>query len=616
MRKTPTYLGSVGDVKGSTISVELDAESPSGLVFVNGNGYRIGQLGSFVRIPIGLSDLFGIVSQVGASAIPEKLVETQGESRRWLSVQVIGEGAREGNFQRGLTQHPTVGDEVHIVTIDDLKRIYGRPESPEHISVGTLASAQSIPALININKLITRHSAVVGATGSGKSTTVTGLLEQLSMPDKFGSARIILVDIHGEYAQALKDRANIFRINPNKQRNEKPLFIPYWAMKFEELVEVSFGGFPNDIARGGVLEEIRLKKISSLEKQPRDGVNSESLTVDTPVPFSLHKLWYDLFLRVGATHTQSGSQSESSVAFELDDKGIPIDKGDPMKVRPPRCRPQTQEKGKEKVYLSQSPLNIRSQLEALSYRLRDSRYDFLFNPGKWLPDIEGVPDADLDELLSDWLHCEKPITILDLSGVPNEILTTLIGVLLRIIYDALFWSRNLPEGGRERPLLVVLEEAHTYLNDEAKNSLSMVKRIVKEGRKYGISAMIVSQRPSEIDPTVLSQCGTFISLRLNNTKDRTQITSAASDDLEGLFNMLPILKTGEAILVGEGVHIPTRAIIATPQRRPDSLDPVVFEAEDKPGGWNKKIGPSDYGEVVALWRRQDPSSSKVKVFEQ
>jgi len=613
MNKAPTYLGIVGDVKGSTVSVEISVTSPTGLIFVDGNGYRVGQLGSFVRIPIGLSDLFGIVSQVGASAVPEKLVEIQGQSRRWLTVQIVGEGTREGHFYRGLSQHPTVGDEVHIVTVEDLRKVYGRPDSPEHIEIGTLASAQSIPALVNINKLISRHSAVVGATGSGKSTTVTGLLEKISESDRFQSARILLLDIHGEYAQALKERSKVFKISPNQHRDEHPLYIPYWAMKFEELMNVSFGNFPNETARGGVLEEIRLKKLDALSKEPRKGVTTDSLTVDTPVPFSLHKLWYDLYLKVIATHNQTGNQNKETVAFEIDENGAPVDLGDAMNVRPPKCRAQSQ---KEKVYLSQSPLNIRSHLEALAYRLRDSRYDFLFNPGDWLPNENGKTEKDLDELLSDWLECEKPITILDLSGVPSEILITLIGVLLRVIYDALFWARNLPEGGRERPLLLVLEEAHTYLNPEATDSLQMVRRIVKEGRKYGTSAMIVSQRPSEIDSTVLSQCGTIISLRLNNAKDRAHITGAASDDLEGLFNMLPILKTGEAIIVGEGVHIPTRSLISSPKNKPDSLDPVVFEAEDKPGGWNKPRGPSDYKEVVELWRKQNPTATRIKNLQE
>ena len=605
-----TRLGTVEDVKGATIGVVLDESTKSGLAFVNGLGYRIGQLGSFVRIPIGYNDLFGIVSQVGASAVPERFAEHGAHGHRWMTVQLVGEGTRNGDFNRGLSQYPTIGDIVNLVTEDDLKKIYGRPDSPKYIKVGNLASSESIPALIDINKLIIRHSAIVGSTGTGKSTTVAGLLNTISRPDRFKSARIIVFDIHGEYADAMKEHANIFRINQNEKLNEFPLFIPYWALTFDELLSVTFGDNINDADRGGIIEKITEKKSASLKETARNGVNESTLNVDTPVPFSLHQLWYELHLLLKSTHLQAGNQSLDTVAYEKDEDGNIIDQGDALEVRPPKCKAQAD----KKIFLSQSILNIRRPLEGLAYKLRDSRYDFLFRPGDWLPDIKGTPEKDLDELIEQWLGCEKPVTILDLSGVPREILNTLIGALLRIIYDSLFWARNIPEGGRERPLLVVLEEAHAYLGREDVGPASQaVRRIVKEGRKYGISAMIISQRPSEIDSTILSQCGTFFAMRLTNTLDRSQVTSTVTDNLEGLFSMLPILRTGEAIIVGEAVHIPIRAMIDPPpkNRRPDSQDPIVYD-DEIPGGWNKEREPSDYSEVIELWRKQDPRSSHIK----
>ena len=185
--------------------------------------------------------------------------------------------------------------------------------------------------------------------------------------------------------------------------------------------------------------------------------------------------------------------------------------------------------------------------------LRDTRYDFLFRPGPWCPDPDGRPQSDIDSLLSSWIGGDKPITILDLSGIPVSILIDLVGVLIRLLFDALFWSRLLPEGGRSRPLLFVLEEAHAYLNTRNEGAASVAaRRIVKEGRKYGLGAMIVSQRPAEIDPTILSQCGTLFAMRLANNSDRSHVTGTVSDNLEGLFNMLPSLRTGEAIIVGSG----------------------------------------------------------------
>lgn len=179
--------------------------------------------------------------------------------------------------------------------------------------------------------------------------------------------------------------------------------------------------------------------------------------------------------------------------------------------------------------------------------------------------------------------------------------------------EALFWARNLPEGGRTRPLLIVLEEAHAYLNAKEETAAgAAVKRIAKEGRKYGLGVMIVSQRPSEIDPTILSQCGTLIALRLSNSSDRTHITSAVSDGLEGLLSSLPILRTGEAIILGEAVSLPMRAQIAKPApgRAPDSQDPTVVSPPDPEmvyqtvGGWNQESAVGDYSKLLESWRSQ------------
>ncbi len=241
-----------------------------------------------------------------------------------------------------------------------------------------------------------------------------------------------------------------------------------------------------------------------------------------------------------------------------------------------------------------------------------------------MPDDKGATGQDLDALLASWLGDVNPISILDLSGVPPSIQSELVGALLRIVYDALFWARNIPEGGRERPLLVVLEEAHAYLGADQKQSAAIaVRRIAKEGRKYGIGMMLVSQRPAEIDATILSQCGTLFALRLSNSTDRSQITSAVSDNLEGLFSMLPILRTGEAIIVGEAVNLPVRTLIDRPtfKRRPDSSDPKVVvpgsEADgyESPGGWNQKRDPSDYAEAVELWRSQSSKGKRIKADE-
>ena len=616
MPNNPTLLGTVQDVQGATVSIALDEETASGLVFINGYGYRIGQIGSFVRIPIGFTDLFGVVSQVGAGAVPDSIAEHQPHGHRWLRVQLVGEGQRSGEFQRGISQYPTINDEAHLVTEQDLARIYGRSDSPSSVRVGHIASAESIPALIDINRLVTRHSAVLGTTGAGKSTTVANLLASLSDPTRYPSSRIIILDIHGEYHAALKDRATVFRVNADRDQGEEQLFIPYWALRLDELLEITpFQGI-DDTNRAALIDKVKELKSSSLEKQERSGITADTVTVDTPVPFSIHRLWYDLYRLVCSTHTaQSNNQSRITEAIEEDSEGNRLE-GDIMAVRPPKYRPITQG-GSNRVYLSAAPLNIRRQILATESLLRDTRYNFLFRPGPWCPQSshenpDAQPEKDLDTLLESWMGNIKPITILDLSGVPASILIDLIGVLLRLLFDALFWARNLPEGGRRRPLLVVLEEAHAYLGAGIKGSASTAaKRIVKEGRKYGLGAMIVSQRPSEIDPTILSQCGTMFAMRLANANDRAQVTGTASDNLDGLFTMLPTLRTGEAIIVGEAVHLPLRAFIDAPaeNRQPDSQDPKIHDPCNQ-NGWNRGYSSEDYSRVLEKWRSENPKGTQ------
>ena len=611
MPRSATYLGTVQDVQGATISVALDRDTVSGLAFLEGHGYRIGQIGSFLRIPIGFTDLFGVVSHVGAGAVPETLSDLEPFGYRWLRLQLIGEGTRAGDFSRGVSQYPTIGDEVHLVTEKDLSRVYGRAESPNAVRVGTLASAESIPSLVDIDKLVSRHSAVVGATGAGKSTTVAGLLASVSDPRVYPSARIILLDIHGEYATALRDRATVFRVNPDVSQGENPLFVPYWALSFDELTRVTPFQSLTDADRAGVVEKVKELKLGSLASTPRPGVSEDTVTVDSPIPFSIHRLWYDLYRFVCSTHTTQGAnQTRETEALQEDEHGEQK-VGDILQVIPPSYRPITSG-GQDRVYLSGAPLNIRRQILALQSLLRDTRYDFLFRPGAWCPDADGRPEKDLDDLLKLWIGGEKPITILDLSGAPVSVLMDLVGVLIRLLFDALFWSRFLPEGGRMRPLLFVLEEAHVYLNTGNESVAALAaRRIVKEGRKYGLGAMIVSQRPSEIDPTILSQCGTLFAMRLANSSDRSQVTGTVTDNLEGLFDMLPSLRTGEAIIVGEAVQMPLRTLVDPPakNRRPDSHDPLVFDPTNK-GGWNHPKGDENYERVVHAWRSESSTSTE------
>lgn len=277
------------------------------------------------------------------------------------------------------------------------------------------------------------------------------------------------------------------------------------------------------------------------------------------------------------------------------------DKGDAKALRAPRYTPATT--NNSPPYINQANvLGIKRQLSQMRSRLLDRQFDFMLNPGDWAPNLKGKSARGLPDLLAAWFGHDKPITVLDLSGVPSQVLVRLIGGILNIVYEAMFWGRNLPEGGRNRPELIVMEEAHRYLGKETTNpAREMIQRIVKEGRKFGIGAMIVSQRPSEIDESILSQCGTLFALRLSNNVDQARVRAALPDSLSGLVDTLPVLRTGEAIVMGEAAPLPIRCRISLPPEghRPTSEDPRVTEA------WRRTRTDENYERLAAAWRSQN-----------
>lgn len=611
--KNPAVIGVVRSISGSNVSVQLYSSLNSTISYIYGNGYKVGQVGGFVKIPQGYVNLYGSIVQIGADAVPDSLKD-RNVGLRWMTVQLVGEGANGQPFERGISQYPMIDDEVHIVTEDDLVNIYGRQQGAEFVPIGAISGAENIPALVDVNKLVSRHCAVVGSTGTGKSTTVAGLINTLIDTDRFPSSRIILIDIHGEYGNTFKNKANIFRINSGIAQ-EKKLVVPYWAMSFDEFVNFSFGDI-SDSDRAQIAEYVlRLKKLTIHENAEKyTYLNEEQITADTPVPFSLKRLFLYLYRLVFSTHhaPQTGQKfCEIDNDFDPADTTEEFFECDGKKLSgsiEPFYLPTYKAIVDRQIYLAKASLNLKRQLLQLQARLSDPRYEFVFNPEGFVPSEKGGLNNDLDVLLKTW-YGEKTLSVFDVSGVPSSILIDIVGIMLRLIYDSLFWGRKLKQGARERPLLIVMEEAHNYLGTNNNNrASSIVRRIVKEGRKYGIGAMIVSQRPSEIDPTILSQCGTTISLRLTNSNDKGIVANTMSDNLSGLVNMLPILKTGESIIVGEAVRMPMRVNIQLPEAslRPDSQDPCIAKDSKQKKGWNRilQIEDDDYLDITKTWRTQ------------
>lgn len=586
-----TFIGKVRSVTGSRISIQLDDKVyKSTMPIVDGILYRLGQIGSFVKIPLGYTHLFGVVTQAGADAIPDSLKEIliKNENQlnignRWLSVVLVGEGI--GNrFERGVAQYPTADDEVHLVTIDDLKIVYGGLNIENVITVGQISASESLPAQLDINKMVTRHSAILGSTGSGKSNAVSIILEQIAKNSHFKSERIVVIDPHGEYNDSLSKFSKVYKINADTSKGQSELTIPFWALPFDELISI-FSGRLNDTQKDYVRKELIERKIASSKKLLKPP-NVNAITSDSPIPFDLHELWFTL----DDFERQTFADTARSIKSILKETGNARDLK--SNIYPGAGT------GSAAPFLNNRAQSILSFLNSVKNRMLDERFKFLFQISDFGIKNDGTIVKDLDKLLSDWIGHDKPITILDLSGMPSEIMVSVSGAVLKVIYDSIFWGQNLEVGGRKQPLLIVLEEAHNYLKagDDSIASRT-VQTIAKEGRKYGAGLMLVTQRPSELDETVLSQCGSVIALRMTNGRDRAHVSSSIQDDLQDLASLLPSLRTGEALVMGEMVRIPSRIKFDKIGRTSSSSDPKVVSE------WKKdRPETTDYEKVIDLWR--------------
>jgi len=588
MKHNPTHIGEVESVSGNSVTIKMASNYPSNMPIVDGTVYRIGQIGSFLKIPLGYANLYGLITQAGVLAMPDSLLvafkdnPSMVDGHRWLRMILVGEQVGS-SFERGVLQSPTAGDQVHLVTNEDLRIVYGGYNTESSIVVGNQSASEGLAAQLDMDKLISRHCAILGATGSGKSNAVSIVVKSIA-EKSFSSARVLMIDPHGEYASSLSGKCRVFKLGANTMAGEEELCVPYWALPFIELMAIFPGKLSDqneDYIRGKVLD---LKRLSA---GAISGLRQEAITADSPIPFSICQLWFDLDNFERITLKTDRTTPESLITA-----------GDPAILRSNQY--PTAGLGSSAPFLNMKAKGILGFLDGMRSRLLDQSYNFLFRPIGYSPAVDGTIPNDLPNLFSTWFGHKAPVSILDLSEIPSNIMQAISGCILKIIYDALYWGQNTLVGGKNQPLLIVLDEAHAYLKaGEDSISSRTVQAIVKEGRKYGVGMLLVTQRPSELDETVLSQCGSVIALRMTNTRDKGHVSSAMQDELREMADVLSSLRTGEAIVSGEAVHIPSRIKFFQAHNAAKSSDPIASKL------WKNELpNAAEYEISVRNWRNQ------------
>jgi len=544
MGKNPeTEIGYVIEVSGDRAMVELTVDTTTPL----DGDYYPGQPGSHVKIPFRDLNIIGTVANIRMLDITPSIrpgQEAAGEtiSKKIAECLLIGTLSHKGQFNRGVAVYPNVGQKVKMIGSEELKEIFSEFVSQD-FSFACLAQSEDQRAFIHVDRFFGRHTALLGTTGSGKSCTVASILQQTIK--KYPDTHILVIDLHGEYAAAFPDDTQIIEADKVE--------LPYWLLNFEEFqdlaVDVTEFTAHNQITG---LRDALLQARQSTDKEEKLELGN-AVTVDSPIYFGLREMLRQI--RDWNTEMVPGASP-----------------------------------GKEK----KGPLNgvFDRFLIRFDSKINDPRFRFMFSP------ISYVGNASLPQLLKEYLSIDtgKRMTVIDLSGIPFEAVGVVVSVISRVVYEFNFWN---PDRGKF-PILMIFEEAHNYIPNrpEAKFSAARVavERLAKEGRKYGIGVMVVSQRPKELSETVISQCNTFIAMRLTNPDDQNYVRRLVPDSLAGLMDMLPSLRTGEALIVGDSVVMPTRVLIDLPQPEPKSAD-VKFAEH-----WAKGIKDMDVDRVVKRWR--------------
>jgi hypothetical protein len=529
-------IGVVTSINSAGLTVLLDANITSLKRELNGKTYFIGQLSTYVLIPMGNLVLVGMSSELKKEDVTINGSPTQ----RYLMLVTLVGTVKGGKYERGVSNYPTVDTPVYIAEDADLAvafSVYQR----YGFSVGNLSLFETQRAYLDANKFFGKHIAVLGSSGSGKSCTVASILQKVAT---YPDTNIIILDIHNEYAKAFEGKCNHIAIADFE--------LPYWLMNFEELRET----FIDENDENAASQITVFKDLIVGSKKGKNPEMSSIITVDTPVYFDLA----EVRARMQYLDTEKITA------------GLSIPKEGPFYGKFTRF------------------------LVRLDGKLNDPRYGFVFRPKTY------IKSSTMIELLSKILGADgsAQVTILDLSGVPFDVVNTIVSLLARMIFDFNFWNSN----RRDFPILLVFEEAHNYLPSTGVGAGSgaarrTVERIAKEGRKYGVSCMVVSQRPVEVSETILSQCNNFVILRLTNPLDQNYVRKLVPDSFAGLVDVLPALRQGEALIVGEAISMPLRVQIDFPNPEPESADIKFYDK------WKKSEARTKINEVVDRWWKQE-----------
>jgi DNA helicase HerA-like ATPase len=526
-------IGRVLDIAGSSSQARLDAAMIAALAADPDPSIAMGgQVGSQVKMPLGAQWLVANVRSLRSDpSDPDRIL---------AAIDFLGEGNEDPatgeltDFRRGVTRYPVPGCPVYPVSSADMRQMYSAADRP-HIEVGTVYPTSDIRGSLFIDAMLGRHFALVGSTGTGKSTSAALILHKICAMAPEG--HIVMIDPHGEYSAAFKDTGEILNVDN--------LAMPYWLMNLEEHVEVFV---TSDGADRQVDTDILAKTLLAARSKNRLAESLGKITADSPIPYLLSDLTNIIQLEMG----------------KMDKAGT-----------------------------SAPYMRLKSKMEEIK---ADPRYSFMFS---------GLLVADtMQAFLARVLRMPgngRPISVIDVSGVPSDITSVVVAMLARMVFDFAIWSRGEPQ----RPILLVCEEAHRYIPSDRVTTGSAVRkileRIAKEGRKYGVSLGLITQRPSDLAEGVLSQCGTIIAMRLNNDRDQAHVRAAMPEGARGFLDSIPALRNRECIMVGEGVSIPIRVALDTlePEKRPASADPLFSELWRTGGD-----GDQSMGRVIRRWRAQ------------